>query len=226
MKHLYKLKLAIYGIPRTLWFNLIYLPFNQAIRFPFLLSSKVKIRNCYRGGVILTNKRNKFARIRIGFHCVGSCDNYRDHTILDISKGGQWIIKDDAHIGIGAIIHIEGGIMRTGSNFAVSGSTTFECKDSIIIGNDVQFSYNGHVIDSDAHYIIDENGEKNINHAPIIIGSKVWVAPNSIILKGSSIANNTIISSNSLINKKFEEESVVLGGVPARLLKRIKGWEI
>lgn len=134
--------------------------------------------------------------------------------------------QGSGHIGRGAIIHCTGGTLSFGENIAISGTTSIICKDKISIGKDVQFSYKGIIMDSDAHKIWDASGKLCKNHDIIEIGDKVWVAPNVTILKGSKIGNNSIIASNSLVNRKFEESNVVIGGIPAKILRHIKSWEI
>lgn len=222
-----KLISLILGFPYTLWFNFRYLPFAQAIRLPFLLAPNVRIRKAYRGGIILINtQRYGFACIRIGFHEVEPIDTYSLHTILSVSKNGKIIFKGGGHIGRGAIIHCMGGSLSFGDNIAISGTTSIVCKYKISIGKDVQFSYDSIIIDSDAHHIWDECGKLCPNQESIEIGDKVWIAPNVTILKGCKIGNNSVIASNSLVNRKFEENNVVIGGIPAKILRHIKSWEI
>ncbi len=172
------------------------------------------------------NKPIKIGMIRIGFHCVEPLDTYSSHTILAIEKHGTIIFNGTAHIGRGAIIHVSGGRLVLGNNFAISGSTSIVCKNHISIGDNVQFSYNGLVLDSDAHKIFDEDGHQYQNSAPIKIGDKVWIAPNVTIQKGSQIASNTVVASNSLINKQYLESSILIGGIPAKILKHIRNWEL
>ena len=71
--------------------------------------------------------------------------------------------KKDAHIGHRAIFCIKEGKMKVGTNLAVSGTTRFICSNKIEIGDNVQFSWDSVVMDSDAHQIFykEENtGDK------------------------------------------------------------------
>ena len=222
-----KILSALLGLPKTIWFNLRYLPLKQGICFPIILAFNVKIRKMYLGGVKFSNNELvKLGIIRIGFHCVEPLDTYSTHTILAIEKHGTIIFNGTAHIGHGAIIHVAGGRLVLGNNFAISGNTSIVCKNHISIGDNVQFSYNGLVLDSDAHKIFDENGNQFPNSAPIKIGDNVWIAPNVTIQKGSQISSNTVVASNSLVNKNFTENSILIGGIPAKILKHIRNWEL
>ena len=221
-----KLYSALLGIPKTIWFNFRYLPIKQAIKLPFIFAGNVRFRKLSGIVKIIDEKNITTGMIRIGFHCVEPLDTYGIHTILSIESDGKMIFKGTAHIGRGAILHVAGGTLTMGDNFAISGSTSIVCKNNISIGDDVQFSYNGLVMDSDAHKIFDISGREYPNTSPIIIGNKVWIAPNVTIQKGSEIASNTVVASNSLVNRKFYDEGAIIGGIPCRILKKIKGWEL
>lgn len=223
-----KLCSAVFGLPRTLWFNFRYLPLKQAVHLPIVLAANVRIRHMKRSGIVLASERSRkrFA-IHVGFHSVEPIDEYSQHTILSVSGArGELIFNGTAHIGRGAIIHVAGGRLSLGNNFAVSGTTSIVCKNSITIGNDVQLSYKGLIIDNDAHKIYDESGQLIINTAPIVIGDNVWVAPNVNIMKGAVIPDNTVVASTGLVNKPFYEKNSIIGGIPAKKLKTIGSWRV
>ncbi|WP_458626673.1 serine O-acetyltransferase [Winogradskyella sp. PC D3.3] len=53
------------------------------------------------------------------------------------------------------------------------------------------------------------------------IGDNVYIAPGAKIYGNISIANNTAISANAVVNKTFEEENILLAGNPAEKIKTI-----
>ena len=53
----------------------------------------------------------------------------------------------------------------------------------------------------------------------VIIGNDVWIGTRVIILPGVKIGDHSIIASGAVVTKSFDEYSVI-GGVPAKLLKR------
>ena len=215
----------ILAIPKTIYFNLRYLPLRQAIHLPIWLATNVRIRNMYRGGIVI-DASTRTAMIRIGFHQVDAICIYSLKTILNIPKPGKLIFKGEAHIGHGAIISCVGGVMTVGDNFAVSGSTSFVCYKEITIGRDVQFAWDSLVMDSDAHKIYDQEGGRMNEDRPVIIGDKVWLACQNTVLKGTVIGNNCVVGANSLINKAYTEDGVIIAGNPARVVKKISGWEL
>lgn len=53
----------------------------------------------------------------------------------------------------------------------------------------------------------------------VVINDDVWIGANATIGKGVTIGKGAIIASNSFVNKDVEDFCIV-GGVPAKLLKR------
>jgi len=45
------------------------------------------------------------------------------------------------------------------------------------------------------------------------------------IFKGAKVSDNSIVGANSVINKKFVEENVVIAGNPAKIIKRGVNWD-
>ena len=68
----------------------------------------------------------------------------------------------------------------------------------------------------------DENPENRANLIanPIRIGNKVWIGSNATILPGVSIGDGAIIAAGAVVTKDVSEKTVV-GGVPAKLIKKI-----
>ena len=87
-------------------------------------------------------------------------------------------------------------------------------------------SWENLVMDTDFHKI------KNIEKSDIIniskeisIGNNVWIGCRNTILKGSIIMDNSVIGANSLVNKEFKKENVLIAGNPAKILKENIVWE-
>lgn len=210
----------------SIWFNFRYLPLKQAIKIPLLINTCVYIRKLKKGQIILLSEQMHFAMSKIGFHKVPALDEKRVHTIINVSGKGKIYIKEDIHIGKGAIIHCENGILTLGSNFAISGSTSIICYKSITIGDNVQFSWDTLVIDSDTHSIYAVDGTNINEDRDIYIGNNVWIGCKNTILKGTTINSNCVIGAGSLLCKNYKEGQTIIAGNPAKEIKSIKNWSI
>lgn len=56
---------------------------------------------------------------------------------------------------------------------------------------------------------------------PVVIGDRVWIGENAIILPGVTLGEGCIVGAGAVVTNSFPENSVV-GGNPARLLKRVE----
>lgn len=98
--------------------------------------------------------------------------------------------------------------------------TSFPKEANIKIGKRCMISHNVHI--RTAGY--DENtlGEDKRQYVfeNIEIGDFVWIGVNVYIKGGVKIGNNVIIGANSVVTKSFPD-NVVIGGIPARIIKQI-----
>jgi len=80
-------------------------------------------------------------------------------------------------------------------------------------------------MDSDFHKIKDFEGRIVNENRSVRIGNSVWIGCRCLILKGSTIPDNTIVAAGSTIMKQFSGSNQVIGGNPVRTLKRDVLWE-
>ena len=90
-------------------------------------------------------------------------------------------------------------------NIVVNGSS--------VIGDDCELHGNNCIGNKGPRFDLD---------ACPILGNSVVVGYGSNIIGKISIANNTIISANTLVNKNIIEEGYIYGGIPAKLIKGIE----
>lgn len=57
--------------------------------------------------------------------------------------------------------------------------------------------------------------------APIRIGQNVWIGNKVTITKGINIGDNSVVAANAVVTKDVEP-NVVVGGVPARIIKKLR----
>ena len=95
----------------------------------------------------------------------------------------------------------------------------------IIIGNDFGMTADSEIRSGDGHAILDMNG--NITNLPkdIFIGNNCWLGVRATIQKGVSLKDNTIVAKNAIVTKSFDESNIMIGGIPARLIKRGISWK-
>ncbi len=66
------------------------------------------------------------------------------------------------------------------------------------------------------------NPAKRMPAENISIGKNSWIGMNSVILPGVMLAENTIVGAGSVVTHSFEEGHIIIGGCPAKIIKRLK----
>lgn len=54
-----------------------------------------------------------------------------------------------------------------------------------------------------------------------VIGDNVYIGPGAKIFGPIKIGNNVQIGANAVVNQSFEEDNIVIAGIPAKVVKRI-----
>lgn len=135
------------------------------------------------------------------------------------------VVKDGATLKIGKNCIIRGLLLvEENSSLFIGDSLTCNNEDlqirssegkSVSIGNNCLFA-NPYISNSDYHAIYDAETKKRLNHAKnIIIQSKVWLALNTVILKGSVIPWGCVVAAGSTVRKSHSSIQSVLAGSPA-----------
>lgn len=208
---------------RTIYFNLKYLPFNQALKLPFLLSKYVFLREIH--GKINLNCPIRFGLIQIGYGNVGVFDKKKSRTVWEVY--GDITFSGNAIIGHGSkiIVGPEASLLF-GDNFKLTAESSIIAFNKIQFGNECLISWETQIMDTDFHKIKNENGEILNIPKPIIIGNHVWIGSRCTILKGSVIPDNSIIGVNSLVNNELPESNCIYAGIPVKCIKEKVYWEI
>ncbi len=114
-----------------------------------------------------------------------------------------------------------GGEIRIGNRVGLNG-TTITSKKQVQIGDGTMIAPNVIIVDSDFHAQWPPDARLISSTAdidrPVAIGANVWIGMNSVILKGTTIGDNSIIGASSLVSGDIPP-NVVAGGNPARVLR-------
>lgn len=215
MKIIRKYYRFIRSIPISIFFNFWYLPFNQAIKFPIIISYRMNLLNI--SGKVLIECQIKTAMIKIGFNEVAIFNWKYSRPIWENS--GTIIFKGKAHIGHGSKISNHGTLIL-GDDFLISAESAIVCWNEITFGYRCRISWDVLIIDTDIHPIHDLNN--NVVGKPsgvITIGRNVWIGNRSLILKNVIIDDYNIIGAGSVVRKSIKNSYQIFAGNPAVFLK-------
>jgi len=149
-------------------------------------------------------------------------------TVRIRGNGNHLLIEEGCTIGKGCSFWLEGN-----NNEIVIGKKTtmthrchFNAQEhdtKILVGEDCMLSNTIVVRTSDSHPIYNNEGERINQARDVIIGKHVWIAPSSVIMKGSVIGDGCIIGSHSMVNKQINAYSLAVG-MPAKVVKENVTW--
>lgn len=172
----------------------------------------IKLISAYKK-YIFHRRFNIDKSVNIGFKA--KCVAERQHQIN---------IMKNSHIHCAMTCSVNGSI-SVGSYCSIRYNTVIESESSILIGNYVIISNNVIICDNNSHptsaqkrKVMLESGEygllwawSNSDSSPIIIEDHVWIGRNTIILKGVTVGEGSIVASGTVVTKSIKPYSLCYG---------------
>lgn len=152
----------------------------------------------------------------------------RNSSIKIRGNGNHLVIEEGCTIGKGCSFWLEGNnnTIIIGKKNTMTMRCHFNAQEhdtKIIVGEDCMFSNTIIVRTSDSHPIYDNEGTRINPAKDILIGKHVWIAPNTVIMKGAIIGDGCIIGSHSMVNKNVPSNSLSVG-MPSKVVKEGVVW--
>jgi len=203
------------NIPSSLFFSFLCRRLIMLIRGVVCLQSKVFLGS----GCKIKNKRNiVFGKsVTIENHC--EIDGYASQK-LEFGNNA----KLGAYSFVTTTSHMSkfGKGLKIGNNSACGRYCEFGASGGIEIGNDVIMgSYIS--FHSENHNFSDKSKpirEQGVTSAGIKLGNNIWVGAKVTFLDGSEVGDNSVVAAGAVVTGKFPP-NVVIGGIPAKILKEI-----
>ena len=105
-----------------------------------------------------------------------------------------------------------------GRNVFFNAGCKFQDQGGITIGNNVLIGHN--VVLATLNHSMNPAERGNLIPKPIVIGNDVWIGAGAIVLPGVTIGDGAIIAAGAVVTKNVEADTIV-GGVPAKFLRRV-----
>lgn len=187
---------------------------RQNLRFLVFRKTSISIRRSgrivvERGGRFAFNEPWFFSGDENGSLIVGK------NSRIDVF-GGNFSIKS------GAFVEVKDGarlILRGGGGYA-SRNLQIECRSEIDIGASVAIGPDVIIRDNDGHPTVPPSGEPS---RKVKIGNKVWIGARSIILKGVTIGDGSIVAAGSIVTRDVPSK-VIVAGSPAKVIRENVTW--
>ena len=204
------------SIPLSYLFHFFMIKFFSLLYGIFVLR-KFKRVFVHPSSTILCSSKIKFGKnFSIGRNCY----------VNALSKEG-FVCGDNVSMGFLTHVDLTGSMKNLGKGIKIgnnvglgshghygSGVGGLEIGNDTIIGNYVSFHPENHNY-SDLSTPIRLQG---VSGKGIKIGNNCWIGAKATFLDGAEIGNGCIIAAGALVKDKFPD-NVIIGGVPAKILK-------
>ena len=201
----------------SLWFNLKYLPFKQAIKLPILLYRPTFLR--LKGSVVIESDDIRFGMIKLGLFTSAVYPN----SGITIRNDGILLFKGECYIGNDTyIICGKYGKIVFGDDFRITGGVKMVSECGMTFGKHTRFGWGGVAIDTNFHPLYDIEKKKfKRAFGPINIGDNNWFGMNCLIMPGVTTPEYCIFGERAIVTRGGQYESYcVHGGSPVKVLKR------
>lgn len=203
------------NIPKSLFISSLYVRGIMLLRGYICLQKQIFLGK----GSKVFNKKNIIFGRNITFENYVIIDGYAKNKLFFGNN-----VKIGEHSWVSCTSHFSkyGQGFRIGNNSACGKFCEFGSAGGVVIGNDVimgsyiSFHSENHIFD-DTTQLIREQG---VTSKGISIGNNVWVGAKATFLDGSVVGNNCVVAAGSVVKGIFPD-NVVIGGVPAKIIKTI-----
>lgn len=157
----------------------------------------------------------------------GSGITISDNVYINAMSKEGIFIGNNFSIGRNSIIECTGIMSELGeklvigNNVGISPNAFISVRGTVRIGDDVIIGPNFTLISE--NHIFEDISKPIRNQGTlrkgITIGSNCWIGANVTILDGVCIGNGVIVAAGAVVNRNIEDNQII-GGVPAKLIKR------
>ena len=106
-----------------------------------------------------------------------------------------------------------------GRNVFINADCKFQDQGGIVIEDRVLIGHG--VVLATLDHDLDPEKRQQLHPAPIRIGKNVWIGSNAVITRGVTIGDNAVVAAGAVVTKDVEANTVV-GGIPAKFIRRIE----
>lgn len=141
---------------------------------------------------------------------------------------GEIRIGDDVTIGAPSTWDLaspvlERPVLSIGNRTQINYRSILSVAQRIEIGDDCMIAGEVAIFDNSSHPVDPLKRHSPITAsevAPVVIGNNVWVGMRSIILRGVTIGDNSVVAAGSVVTRPVPA-NVVVAGNPARVVKAL-----
>ena len=137
--------------------------------------------------------------------------------IIGINRFVPWPVHFTSHVEAHENIYSKTELVGEAIGSYIDGRNGIFLEENVWIGPNVSIISQDH----------NENDyTKYVDSKPIIIRKNSLLLANCVILPGVELGEHTIVAAGAVVTKSFLEGNITIGGVPAKIIKKLDNYNI
>jgi acetyltransferase-like isoleucine patch superfamily enzyme len=136
-------------------------------------------------------------------------------------------VEPQGHLRIGSFVYVGDGVIVSAQQEVEIGEATLIAHGVMVFDND------SHPLNASAREVQfrhmlgvrDRSAPVEVASAPVRIGRRCWIGMNSLVMKGVTIGDNTVVASGSVVTADLPA-GMVAAGNPARVVRPLSADEL
>ena len=187
---------------------------------PIWITTNFKVMKLKRGQIILNYPYRK----NFFFGDCGSVGLQEMQGGIYMEEGAMLKLNAMCVIGQGTTLRCDkNAVIELGKNFYCNKNCHIRSAERIKIGDECSLGWNVQINTDDGHSILHD-GKAVKPVGSIDIGNHVWLTSNTIVTKNVKISDGCIVAQVSVVAKSISAPKVLVGGVPAKVIKSNIAW--
>ena len=151
------------------------------------------------------------------------------NSLIKISGNNNTVVLKAKSYVSGAELWVENNncMLSIGERTFVGHYSHLACTEDgskLEVGSDGMISSYVQVRTGDSHSIVDMEGNRINKAQRVVIGDHCWIGEGAKVLKGVTLEGDVIVSTGAIVTKSFGK-NVLVGGIPAKVLKENVNWK-
>ncbi len=112
--------------------------------------------------------------------------------------------------------------LQIGDNFSVHHGSYISAEGGITFGDNIAIGHGTSILSTEHGYADASQPIKfqPVTYKPVKLEDNIWIGANVTILGGVHLLSGTIVAAGAVVTKSFDSGNIIIGGVPARIIKR------
>ena len=140
----------------------------------------------------------------------GVVERISPNVLLEFNRGAEVALGKKIRVHSGSKIKVRrGALLSIGAGTKINYNCMIVCRQSVSIGEKCEFGPGVLVYDHD-HDFRAGLEKKEYKCSDVVIGNRVWIGANTVILRGAVIGDDCVIGAGSIVKGNVPANSVLV----------------